>query len=287
MNLGKHLAGIRGVRTLVSLPLGGHGSRSLIWRLCRKWFPCHHPQFIQADKDWLARSLLSSPIQLTLAVGNGFSAWGGKKKRCVNVELSTYTKTNNPRPPPTSAKVPSPGWLCVVESQVCLIPSRPPPWAQKRLDKSHFPLFKNMGLKLSNIKQHLSYSWGKRHLMREEKESNGRENKGKLRVRKATETERVQVRGRREIGTAAGLEWQHRPEEGGGSGDSMSSASFLHEGLKNGERPPRKRLDITSLSGFPEGPPRACADDASGGSQVPLCRWCRLSVKRIQDKFRD
>lgn len=42
--------------------------------------------------------------------------------------------------------------------------------------------------------------------MREEKESNGRENKGKLRVRKATETERVQVRGRREIGTAAGLE---------------------------------------------------------------------------------
>ena len=175
-----------------------------------------------------------------------------------------------PALPSKSAKVPSPGWLCVVESQVCLIPSRPPPWAQKRLDKSHFPLFKNTGLKLSNIKQHLSYSWGKRHLMREEKESNGRENKGKLRVRKATETERVQVRGRREIGTAAGLEWQHRPEEGGGSGDSMSSASFLHEGLKNGERPPRKRLDITSLSGFPEGPPRACADDASGGPRC-LC----------------
>lgn len=42
--------------------------------------------------------------------------------------------------------------------------------------------------------------------MRGEKESNSRENKGKLRVRKATETEGVRVRGGREIGTVAGVE---------------------------------------------------------------------------------
>lgn len=39
--------------------------------------------------------------------------------------------------------------------------------------------------------------------MREEKESNGRENKGKLRVGEATETERVRVPGGRETGAAA------------------------------------------------------------------------------------
>lgn len=40
--------------------------------------------------------------------------------------------------------------------------------------------------------------------MREEKESNGRENEGKLRVGEAAETQRVRVRGGRETGTVAG-----------------------------------------------------------------------------------
>ena len=83
MNLGKHLAGIRGLRTLVCLPLGGHGSRSLIWRLCRKWFPCHHPQFIQADKDWpagacwvhLSSSLLQSGMDFPPEVARRKGAW--------------------------------------------------------------------------------------------------------------------------------------------------------------------------------------------------------------------
>lgn len=111
--------------------------------------PHHHRQFIMAHKDVPVSSWPRIPgPQLAPAARNGASIDFLPQEARRKHALRWSFQTGHPQRPVTIPKRPEPRINMCDKSQIYLPSFIPPQGAQKRMNRSHFPLLKNMGLKL-------------------------------------------------------------------------------------------------------------------------------------------